>query len=261
MTSDLAIQIVNYKTREHLDHCLASVTRDLRAGECHYTIDVLDNASGDDLAFVHERYPNARVDYSPGNIGFGAGHNRLATITDAPFILILNPDVEVASAGAIRFLLDVLSADSRIAAVGPKLINLEAYPSRWDHGRLEGIRGQISLRAGHSYWRPSDRPLDVAWVSGAAMMVRRRDFSAVGGFDERFFLYKEDEDLCLRMRHRGGVIRYEPRVRFLHEGSVVAARATELARSERYFIQKHFGESRAQRMYAVAHRSLAYLNL
>lgn len=261
MATDLAVQIVNYKTREHLARCLESVTKDLSTGSHAYTLDVLDNDSGDDLSFVTERYPGSRVHHSPRNVGFGAGHNLLAAVTDAPLILLLNPDVEVITPGAIGHLLEILAADSRIGAVGPKLVNPDGHPSRWDHGRLTGLRGQISQRAGHSYWRTTDTPLDVAWVSGAVMMTRREHFSAVRGFDERFFLYKEDEDLCLRMREHGCVIRYEPRVSFLHEGSVVAARGAELARSERYFIAKHFSDSRAQRMFALAHRLLPHLHL
>lgn len=259
MTAHLAIQIVNYKTREHLARCLASVTEDLQHDSRRYTLDVLDNASGDDLGFVTERYPEARIHRSPRNVGFGAGHNLLAAVTEAPFMFILNPDVEVVTPGAISFLLDILSADSRIAAIGPRLVDRSGRALRWDHGRLTGFRGQISQRAGHSYWRATDSPLDVAWVSGAATMARRQHFTAVGGFDERFFLYKEDEDLCLRMREQGGAIRYEPRVSLFHEESVVASRGPELARSERYFIEKHFGDSRAQRMFAVAHKLLPHL--
>jgi GT2 family glycosyltransferase len=261
VTADLAIQIVNYRTREHLARCLQSVTEDLAGSSHAYTIDVLDNASGDDLAFVAERYPQSRIHHSPRNLGFGAGHNLLATITEAPVILLLNPDVEVVTTGAIEFLFEILAADREIGVVGPRLVDQAGKASRWDHGRLSGVRAQISRRAGHSYWRPSDRPLDVAWVSGAAMMTRREHFSAVKGFDERFFLYKEEEDLCLRMRQRGCVIRYEPRVSFFHEGSVVAARGAELSRSERYFISKHFGDSRAQRMFAIAHKLLPRLHL
>jgi hypothetical protein len=260
MTAHLAIQIVNYKTRDHLARCLTSVTEDLQNGSRRYTVDVLDNASGDDLGFVTEQYPELRIHRSPRNLGFGAGQNLLAAVTDAPFILILNPDVEVVTPGAVNFLFDILSADSRIAAVGPRLVDRSGHASRRDHGRLTGVRGRISQRAGHSYWRATDSPLDVAWVSGAAMMARRQHFSAVGGFDERFFLYKEDEDLCLRMREQRCVIRYEPRVSLFHEESVVASRGPELARSERYFIEKHFGDSRAQRMFAVAHKLLPHLH-
>ena len=93
------------------------------------------------------------------------------------------------------------------------------------------------------------------------MLMERAAFESVGGFDERFFLYKEDEDLCYRMRLAGGSIRYEPSVTVRHHGSVVAGRGPELARAERQFIDKHFAGLRTQRIFDWIHRTLPRLRI
>ena len=131
----------------------------------------------------------------------------------------------------------------------------------YDHGRLHGMRAAIALNGGHSYWRATDTRQEVAWVSGAAMVIERTAFTGVGGFDEQLFLYKEDEDLCLRLREAGGRVVYEPAVAILHHESVVADRHQELDGASRYFFAKHFADGRRARAFAAAHQTLAYLRL
>jgi GT2 family glycosyltransferase len=254
--STLAVQVVNYKTRTYLERCLASVVADL--GELPSEIHVLENASGDDLSALASS--RCTVHVSERNLGFGGGHNLLASHTDAQYLLILNPDVEFVEPGTARRLLACIARPG-VAIVGPKLLTSDGEAQRWDHGRLHGLRAQISYRGGASYWRDTSEPTDVAWVSGAVMLVEHAAFDRVGGFDERFFLYKEDEDLCLRVREAGGRISYEPSIAVRHFGSVVADRSDELGRATEYFVAKHFPNRRRQRAYAAAHRLLPYLRL
>ena len=98
-------------------------------------------------------------------------------------------------------------------------------------------------------------------MSGAAMTVERDAFVAVGGFDERLFLYKEDEDLCLRIRERGWQVLYEPDAAVRHYGSVVADQRRELSVASSYYFTKHFEHQRSRRAFAAVHQSLAYLHL
>ncbi len=257
----IAVQIVNYKTRAYLDRCLRSVTEDLLDSELTYCVNVLESASGDHLEEIVAGYPHARVFESDVNRGFGAGHNFLASQTEARYLLILNPDVEFIEADTSARLLHTLLGNQGASAVGPKLVDAGGKPQRWDHGRLRGVRAQIALRGGHSHWQTSDRRLEVAWVSGAAMLISRDAFCAVGGFDERFFLYKEDEDLCLRLRRGGEQVLYEPAVTVRHLGSVVARRPEELALSERYFIEKNLSGRISQRLFEKLHRALPRVHL
>ena len=155
----------------------------------------------------------------------------------------------------------VAASNEQIKAVGPKLVTADGAAQPYDHGRLHGVRAQIALRGGHSYWQATDTPTDVAWVSGAAIAVERIAFEAVGGFDENLFLYKEDEDLCLRLRAGGGRIVYDPRVVVRHHGSVVADRKDELATASSYYFAKHFRNRTSQKAFAAAHQWLAYIRL
>jgi GT2 family glycosyltransferase len=257
----LAVQIVNYHTRSYLERCLATVAADLGQGGLGYEINLLDNASGEDLTDLAARNPGCRAFQSATNLGFGGGNNLLATKTDAQYLLILNPDVEFLFPDTAQRLLRALTSAEDVTAAGPKLVGENGAPQAYDHARLHGIRAQIALRGGHSYWHETSTPQDVAWVSGAALMIEHAAFDAVGGFDENFFLYKEDEDLCLRLRRRGDRVRYQPAVVVLHHGSVVAKRPAELDRARRYFFEKNFPNRRSQKAFAAAHEWLAYLRL
>ena len=91
-----------------------------------------------------------------------------------------------------------------VAAVGPQLVSAGGAVDPRDHGELRGFRARVAQAAGDSHYRRRDAPADVAWVSGARVPGRRAAFDAVGGFDPEFFLFKEEEDLFLRIRERGG---------------------------------------------------------
>jgi len=232
---------------------------DLEDSGFDYEVNLLDNDSGERLDELAAVYPRCRAYVAPSNIGFGAGHNLLASNTNAPYLLILNPDVEFLAGGTAQRLLAPLAGDPQVAAVGPRLIDPEGRTQVYDHGRLRGVRAQIALRGGHSYWKETSSREDVAWVSGAAMLLDHAAFTLVRGFDEQLFLYKEEEDLCLRLRQAGYRIVYEPAVVIRHLGSVVANRSEALERSARYFVEKHFPHSRSQRVFAALHRRLGYL--
>lgn len=259
--TELAVQVVNYRTRRYLERCVETVVADLDGGRLRYEINLLDNASGEDLADLGDRFAGCRAFTVPANLGFGGGHNLLANKTDAPYLLILNPDVEVIEPRSIERLLALMHSDGRIKVVGPKLVLPDGSPQPYDHGRLRGARAAIALKGGHSYWRATEVRQEVAWVSGAAMVIEREAFAAVGGFDEQLFLYKEDEDLCLRLREAGGTVLYEPAVRIQHHGSVVTDRHRELDTATSYFFAKHYASHRTRKAYAAAHQTLAYLRL
>jgi GT2 family glycosyltransferase len=259
--TQLAIQIVNYRTQRYLERCLETVVSDLAGSDLPYEVKLLDNASGEDLHVLAGRFSNCEALSAPDNLGFGGGHNLLAGRTEARYLLILNPDVELVTPGSIERLVAVLAGDDRVKAVGPKLLLPDGSAQPYDHGRLHGVRAAIALHGGHSYWRATDVGQEVAWVSGAAMAIERAAFAAVGGFDQQLFLYKEDEDLCLRLRDAGGAVVYEPAVAIRHHGGVVADSHREMAAATSYFFAKHYAGRPARKAFAAAHRTLAYLRL
>ena len=232
MPLDVAVQVVNYRTRRQLAACLPSVLAD---GD--HRVFVLDNASGDDLSELARAHPEVVFETAERNLGFGAGHNRLAARHDARALLILNPDTVFLEPRTVERLLGALGAG--VAAVGPQLVSASGAVDPRDHGELHGFRARVALAAGDSHYRRRDAPADVAWVSGAACLIDRAAFDAVGGFDPDFFLFKEEEDLFVRIRERGGRVLYLPTVRVRHAGGVVASRDAHMPSSVARFAAKH----------------------
>ncbi|RYF28762.1 MAG: glycosyltransferase family 2 protein [Chloroflexi bacterium] len=231
----LAIQYVNYHTIDYLRSSIADAVADLNGSAIDYKIYILDNASGDDLGeFKHDDIVTV---YSDQNVGFGAGHNKLSTIHDSDFTLLLNPDTRILQPNTIKRMIDSLLASPNAVAVGPRLVGQDEQQQAWDHGELD-----ISSRPDSptSYWEARSEKGAVAWTSGAASLFKTAAFKSVGGFDEKFFLYKEEEDLCLRLRQQGHNIVYDPTISITHIGSVVANKDLPyFEQSISYYNEKH----------------------
>lgn len=240
---DIVIQIVNYNTKKYLPDCIDGVISDLKKVGLSYKILVLDNDSRDDLSDLEKKYDKENVQfyYSDKNGGFGAGHNFLSKKAESEYILILNPDIKFLEAGTITRLIKHFKkdADNKVVIVGPKLLN-DSGVQRWDHGESHGFLGRLSCAIGGTFWKDRKNTTEVAWVSGAFFLIKRDIFKEICGFDENFFLYKEEEDLCLRIRKLGFKIIYEPDVKVLHHGSVVASKSEFFNDSDKYFFEKHF---------------------
>ena len=221
--SDVAAVIVSYNVRDLLRRCIAS----LRADGVDEIV-VVDNASRDGSAdAVADHEHDVTLVRLETNIGFGAGVNRGAARTDAPFLLIVNPDATV-EPGSTKALVDALERDGGLGMVGP-LIETESgevYPSARAFPNLVDAAGHAFL---HFFWPTNpfsrryrmldwDRAAarDVDWVAGTHLLVRREAWDAVGGFDEAYFMYMEDVDLCWRMRRAGWRTGYDPAARVTH---------------------------------------------
>lgn len=239
---DLTIQIVNYNTKKYLVECLDYILEDLKDSNISYKILVLDNASQDDLSDLEEKYreKNILFYFSDKNLGFGAGHNFLAKQAESKYILIFNADLKFIEDQTIKRLYNYLKEkENRVVIVGPKLVN-EKGAQWWDHGELYGFWAWLVEKTGNSYWKNTDKISEAAWVSGAVFLILRKAFNEIGGFDENFFLYGEEVDLCLRLRQLGFKVIYNPLIKVFHFGSVVASKDKFLIASEEYFLKKHF---------------------
>ncbi len=224
MTPAVAAVIVNYNSGSELHNAIQSV---LENGRGDTEIVVVDNASRDGseraaLAFG----PAVRLVRNAENVGFGRGVNLAIAACAAPRVLILNPDCQL-MAGTLPRLVAALDADAGCAIVAPRVLDPDGSSqgnARSDPDMLTGLFGRTAAlrrtRAGRVLGRrdvvDDDGGADVDWVSGACMLARRDALAAVGGFDERYFMYWEDADLCRRLRTRGYRIRYVPAVSAVH---------------------------------------------
>ena len=237
MTLDLSVIIVNWNSGDLLRRCVASIVA--AAPTIAYDIIVVDNASSDRsvaglrcdaAAAVLIRDGRVRLIENAANRGFGAANNQAFQLSRSEFVLLLNPDTLIVP-GAIESLIGVLRSDPRIAACGPKLVNPDGSlqisvwrnpPTAWEIVlsnlrlyRLLPARARGELLLGR-HWR-HDRRRRVRMLSAAALIVRRAAIDAVGGFDERFHMYGEDNEWCLRIARAGWLLVFEPAVVIRHD--------------------------------------------
>jgi GT2 family glycosyltransferase len=213
-TSRVAGIVVTHNGREHIRSCLRSLLaqpEELRA------VVVVDNASADDTtALVREEFSGVRVLAQPGNLGYGDAANRGAGVADAEYVAVINQDV-VSTPGWIGRLVAALDADPR-AAIATPMILIKSDPTRVNTcGNAPHYTG-ITTCPGYNRraWEFTQAEA-VPAVSGAAMVIRREAFEALGGFDPLFFLYLEDTDLSLRAVMAGYHCLVVPRAAVLHE--------------------------------------------
>ncbi len=234
----VALVIVNYNTREDLRKCLESVHKEL-AG---INVVVVDNGSTDgSRKMVKEEFSRVRLVENPGNPGYASACNRGIRETVETYIFILNSDVEFPPQdlvyreedggklqGGLEDVLGYMDRNPDVGALGPLVLNSDGstqmscrrFPSMLEnvmHGFLGDIwPGNPFTRSYQMKDACRDEPREVDWVSGAAMLLRREAAERVGGFDETYFMYVEDVDLCWRLREAGYRVVYNPAFRLIH---------------------------------------------
>ncbi|MEZ5703909.1 MAG: glycosyltransferase family 2 protein [Burkholderiaceae bacterium] len=224
-------------------HCLAAL--DALLSQCKHLI-ISDNGSADGTPEEAMRlWPHAQVLSHPKNLGFGAANNRALVRVSTPLAFLLNPDC-VMSAEGLQALVRTADEDPEIAIVAPQLVSVSGRP-------------EVNYRWPQTLWTSGGAaatgPVCVGFVCGAAMLMRRLQFDDVGYFDEHFFLYYEDDDLCLRLFNEHRPIVVQPSVKAVHHsrGSVRGAnpwrseygRGFHHAQSKLIFAKKHQSGAKA----------------
>lgn len=244
MPPAVSLITVYYNTPEDLLRLAHSIRRYMKPEQCEFL--VVDNASQEDL---RSQLPDAVYLRQESNGGFGRGCNRGAERASAPALFFVNPDCELVE----DCVTPLLGALQRAAVCGPRV----AYPDgalQLSFGPYLSVRNE-ALQRRRMRWERSERvqqwlagigEFEPDYVSGCAMMVRADVFRAAGGFDENFFLYHEDVDLCKRIRGMGHPVMYVPSSRILHEKNRSADRArdrvrVEYRKSQIYYYRKHHG--------------------
>lgn len=228
MTPQITAVIVNYNSGAELRHALQSLADEASA---HWAAIVVDNASRDGSeSVVADFAPRATLIRNRVNRGFGAAVNQGLAAARGGLVLIMNPDCRLL-AGALVPMRRELEAHESCAIVGPRILDPGGAvqgSARGDPDMFTGLFGRTSrLRRALPGLAVSRRnvvggagdgvpSVVVDWVSGACMLARRDALASVGGFDERYFLYWEDADLCRRLRARGYHVRYAPAATAVH---------------------------------------------
>jgi N-acetylglucosaminyl-diphospho-decaprenol L-rhamnosyltransferase len=257
VTSSVAVAIVNFNTRDHLRACLDSVLAEQPDG-----VVVVDNASTDGSGdLVRSRYPGVTLRVNPTNRGYGAAANQAIRSCGGDYVLLLNGDARVVP-GTLAALADHMDRHPRAVVVGPLLQRLDGSVER-SYFPFPGSMSWL-LENEPIVWLlpylpvPRERFLCltsattarvVPWVKGAALLIRQASFEAVGGFDESYFMYFEEVDLCLRLRARGGEVHFTPAATVIHAGGASTSqvrRAMHVAHftSALQFYRRHYSAPR-----------------
>lgn len=274
-TARVVVIIVNYRSAELTLRSLAALAGERDPSWLDLHVYVVENASGDAerlSAEIDARFAAfTTLIVSEHNAGFGAGNNcglrHLAETKDpAEYCFFLNPDTEVRP-GAVRALVDFLREHPQVGVVGSGIEHPDGsdwpiafrFPSVWSEIESGCTIAAITrwLREHTTARTMGQEPAPVDWLCGAAFMVRRSVIERVGGFDETFFLYFEEIDLCLRAWRAGFECWYVPHSRVMHirgQSTGVTALGEPPRRLPRYWFE-------SRRHFYVTHRGLAYAAL
>jgi len=245
---DISIIIVSYNTKDLIGDCIRSA---LAAKDCELEFFVIDNASKDgSAAFVRTTFPTVHLIPNNANRGFAAANNQALPLVQGRYILFLNPDTTV-PADSLAAMVSFMDVHPQIGLAGTKILNPDGteqwsvssrYPGqKFTRRELDGLPGPI------------------ACVLGAAMIARTDLIRKLTGFDESFFLYGEDQDLCLRIRRSGYEIGFIENAPVMHIGGQSERESTDADIWERkvaaefLFYEKHYEDNTIRRIMRAEH--------
>jgi len=220
---DINIVIVNYKMKNDIEQCLNSLYKDVNGDRLDINIVVVDNKSDDAVdTMLKEKFPTVKVILLPENKGFGHAQNVGLVSTEAAYHFILNPDtVFIEGQHIIKKMFDYMESHPKVGMIGPKIVNADnslqyscyRFPIFWQPLFSRTKFGQMGFGKKindhflmKDFHHASTRPVD--WVMGSAMFARGVVLKQTGLFDERFWMYAEDSDLCRRMWEAGWPVYY-----------------------------------------------------
>ena len=236
----VSIIILSFNTKDLLKSCLESIYKNVKGFE--FEVIVVDNASTDATASVISNNNAIKLIQNKENFGFSKGNNIGAQKAKGEYLLFLNSDTKIQDNGLKR-MLEFFKEHSDIGIVGAKLTNVDGS-SQLSTGNFYSIINTIlMLFGGEQFVRFSPKEIqEVDWVSGACFMTRKDLFNNLGGFDEHFFMYIEDMELCYRVKKMGYKVYFYPQANILHVGEASSQRSFAIVHIYKgllYFYAKH----------------------
>ena len=232
-TPEISVVVVSFNSCEELGKCLGALPE--AANGVSLEVLLIDNASTDNSAdLVLKEFPSVKLIKNPINLGFAAAVNQAARIATSRYLVLLNPD-SVLSPGTLRMAIRKMEQHPKAGMGGGLLVSPKGEPQ--PSARLfPSALNQVLTHSGLAWkyphsrffgradrtWAPIEKDAQVDWVPGAFAIIRKEVFDRMQGFDERFFLYAEEVDLCRRMKQAGYEVWYWPEIRVVHEGGASA---------------------------------------
>lgn len=263
----LSIIIVSWNVRELLRACL----RSLPLNDPQTEIIVVDSASSDSsAAMVRQEFPAVTLIASEANLGYSRGNNLGLERARGDYLLVLNPDTEIAS-DALAEMCAYMDAHPQVGALGPQMVYADGTPQStrrrfptpltafFESTWLQSLAPRSVLDRYYARDLAADQPAEVDWIVGAALLLRREAYEQVGGFDEGFFMYSEELDLCRRLKTAGWKVVHFPAARIIHHearssAQVPAATHIRFNTSKVRYFRKYHGAAVAEalRLYLLA---------
>jgi len=256
--AQLSIIIVNYNSSVFLKRCLPSLYQSNPSTP--FEVLVVDNSSSDDsVGMVKGEFPQVILIENRKNIGFACANNLALQKCQGELVLFLNPDT-ILMPGSIDTLVEVMEREKGVGILGCRLLN-EDGTLQLSWGRMVNLTSEFWQRCISRRYekgsrlikqyleRKSRRSHHPYWISGACMLARRKALEGAGHFDQNFFIFLEDVDLCHRVRKKGWEVLYTPLAEVIHlRGKSMETKQKEAMKAYRksqlYFYRKHYGRAR-----------------
>lgn len=256
MEPELSVLIVCFNDADEVLPCLASIYA--TPPDAAFEVVLVDNASSDGSAGrVRQDYPQVRVIEAGYNAGYAGGNNLAFEHARGKYVLFLNPDTRL-SPGTLDVLLKTADELPELGALGPKVLNEDGslQHSCFHSPRLADVLDSVMATRIPGYARlfgymgysdgDYEREMEVNGVSGCCLLAPRELLATVGVFDEEYFIYFEEADLCERIRRHGRRVYYTPETAIVHLGGATTSRQEtwfriQAERSRRRFFEKHRG--------------------
>lgn len=251
-----SIILINYNGHKFLETCLNSI---LEKVQCtNYEVIIVDNSSVDDsVEIIQNNFPMFKLICSKNNLGFGKANNLAVKQSRGEYLLFLNTDT-ILTENTLKILSEYLKENEDVAVIGSR-ITFQDGSYQLSCGNLPNLVVELFDKIRYTLdnkWhslfsnlhdRKYSKVQEVGWLTGACLMMRRDVFEQIGGFDENFFMYFEDKDICKRVKELGYKVVYYPKTTIIHllGGSSHGIKKSvnkHYRDSQLYYYQKHLGK-------------------
>lgn len=248
---DLSIIIINYNTKEITLNCLKSLETSLMGEKIRYEIILIDNCSQDGsfeaFSSLAKNNSQVRYYYQKENLGYSKANNLGARLAKGKYLLFLNSDTFILNKAIIKLFSFYKKNEKEMSFVGPKLLNfdLSPQPSAGYFFNLLVTFFVLFLKGDQlNLTRFSPKAIKkVDWISGACFLTKKEIFEAIGGFDEKIFMYMDEVDFFYRAQKMSHQTYFYPEAKIIHYGSASSSKTypiLQLYRGLIYFYQKHY---------------------
>jgi len=241
---DISIIIVNYNVKEYLSECLKSIFDVLH--DISFEVILVDNASRDgSVEFVQQEFPDIKVIVNSTNVGFAAANNQAIDKANGEFVLLLNPDTKLIDQSILK-MMSFLKDHEQAGICGPVILNADQEIQNHGYYFPSLMRlFKANVLSCFDFPRLLEKPFEVDWIQGSCMLIKRELLMSLGCLDDKFFIYGEEKDLCLRIKKMGKKVYLLPNCKIIHYSNQSAINCESFAfkeyqKSQFYFFKKHY---------------------